>query len=111
MAPTLIEPFNALFYGAEIGEHAAEPALVDIILSAAGGLFIDRVLSLLFRPHEEDAPSGRNGVLNKRVSPLEESYGFLQVNDIDAVTCSKDVGFHLGIPPPRLMAEVDSRFE
>ena len=107
----MIDPFNALFYGAEIGEHAAEPALVNIILSAAGGLFIDRVLSLLFRSDEEDALAGSNSVLNKSVSPLEEPYGFLQVNDIDAVTRSKDVGFHLGVPPPGLMAEVDSRFE
>jgi hypothetical protein len=43
--------------GAEVGEHAAEPPLVDVRHAALGGVGRDRILGLLLGPDEEDVPA------------------------------------------------------
>ncbi len=43
----LLEPLQPLVHGGEVGEHAAQPALVDVRHADAGGLLGDRLLGLL----------------------------------------------------------------
>jgi hypothetical protein len=51
----LIEEGDALLDGDEVGQHATEPAAVDVGLAGSGGLLKDRLLGLLLGPDEEDA--------------------------------------------------------
>ena len=51
----LVEQADALLDRDEVGEHAAEPALVDVGLAGARRLLGDRLLGLLLGADEEDA--------------------------------------------------------
>jgi len=97
--------------GGPVGEQAAQPAVVDVVHAAALGLFLHRVLRLPLRAHEED-PLPLAGAVGDEVGRLlEELQGLLQVDDVDAVAVTEDVGLHLGIPAAGLVPEVDARFE
>ena len=50
----LVEQAEALADGHEVGEHAAQPALVDIGHLGAAGLLGDGLLGLLLGAHEQD---------------------------------------------------------
>jgi hypothetical protein len=52
----------------------------------------------------------RRRVADERSHAFEHGNRLLQVDDVDAVARAENVGLHLGIPPARLMAEVDPRF-
>src|SRR3712207_8695045 len=39
---------------------------------------------------------------------LEQPLGLLQVDDVDAPALAEDVAAHLGVPPARLVAEMDA---
>ena len=51
----LLEPADALLDGDEVGEHAAQPALVDVGLAGALASCIDRLLRLLLGADEQHA--------------------------------------------------------
>ena len=57
--------------GLEVGEHAAEPALVDVGHAALVGVAGDRVLGLLLRPDEQDRPAVGDEVPHERVGRLD----------------------------------------
>ncbi len=40
-----------------------------------------------------------------------EGNGFLQIDNVDAVTCPENVGFHFGVPAFCLVTEVDASFQ
>ena len=48
----LVQTVHAGTHGLEVGHHAAQPTSVDIVLTAAGGLFLDGLLSLLLGAQE-----------------------------------------------------------
>jgi len=50
-----IEALHAPLDGREVRQHAAEPAVVDVVLSAALRLGPQRLLRLLLGPDEQDA--------------------------------------------------------
>src|SRR5207244_3089289 len=54
---------------------------------------------------------GTHPLLDRRPRVPEALQGLVQVDDVDAVALHEDESFHLRIPPPRLVPEVDSRFE
>ena len=58
----LVEQAEALLDGHEVGEHAAQPALVDVGHLGARRLFGDGLLGLLLGAHEEDGVTARDGV-------------------------------------------------
>ena len=53
------------------------------------------------------SPRG-DGLAHEVESAIEALDGLGQVDDVDPVALGKDVAAHLGIPAPRLMAEVDT---
>src|SRR5215831_11709070 len=70
-----------------VGQKAAEPSVIDVILPATLCLFLDRLLSLSFRSDKQDLlirPLGKRfGDVIERVA--EEFLSLLQVNNINAV--------------------------
>src|SRR5262249_38690159 len=86
--PSLLKLLHVLYArldGREVGEHAAEPALVNAALAAALGLFLDGGLGLLFRADEEDGLVVRRQVRDKATGLVEALDGLREVEDVDAV--------------------------
>ena len=105
-AAQVVQAVDALRHRLEVGQQAAEPALVDVRHPAAVGPLLDRVARLLLGPDEEDR-AALAGDLGGEVARLgEQLLGLQQVDDVDAVVLAVDVAAHARIPAPRLVAEM-----
>src|SRR5690606_33859435 len=102
---------DALGDGAEVGEHATEPALVDVGHADAGGLLGDGLLGLLLGADEQHLAAARDGGLDELVRLVDVAEGQLQVDDVDAVALGEDVPLLLGVPTTGLVPEVSARLE
>src|SRR5207302_4994392 len=91
----------------EVGQHSAEPALVDVRHVALGGERRHGVLRLLLRPDEEDLPAVGDEVAHIRVRLLDALEGLVEIDDVDPVALAEDVALHLRVPAPGLVAEVN----
>ena len=107
----LLEAVDPLVHGLEVGEHAAEPALVDVGHPDAGRLLGDRLLGLLLGADEHDRAALGDGVLDERVAAVDVGQRLLQVDDVDAVALGHDEALHLGVPATGLVPEVDAALE
>ncbi len=97
--------------GLEIGERAAEPALVDIHLAASLSGFLHCFLCLLFAADEEHFAIFRGDASEKFTRDLELADGFAEVDDVNLIFLLKDKWFHLWVPAFGLVTKVDTRFE
>ncbi len=61
----IFQTADAFADGREIGQGAAEPALVDVKLSASHGRFLDRFLRLLFAADEKNLAAAMRHILKK----------------------------------------------
>jgi len=102
---------DALADGGEVGEGAAEPALVDVGHFAAGGLLGDGLLGLLLGADEEDLPPVGDEVADGVHGPFHVTEALLKIDDVDAVSLGEDVLFHAGVPAAGLMPEMDACFQ
>ena len=107
----IAEPAEAALNGREVGEEAAEPALVDEEHPAALRFFRDDVLGLPLGADEQDRLAVRRQVRDELLGVAELLHRLVQIDDVDAVPLSEDVFLHLRVPPLRLVAEVHSGFE
>src|SRR6266545_2154395 len=103
----LVQPVDALLDGDEVGEEAAEPALIHEVHAGALGLLGDGFLGLLLGPDEEDLSSVGGHVANERVRLLDARERLLEVDDVDAIPLHEDEALHLRVPAARLVPEVD----
>ena len=106
--PQLLHALHPARHGGEVGQHAAEPALVDVRHPAGLGVLGDRALGLLLRADEEDGAAVGDEVADERVGGLDAAQRLAQVDEIDPVALTQDVALHLRVPSARLVAEVDS---
>ena len=102
----LLEALQPLVHGGEVGEHAAQPALVHVGHADAGGLLGDGLLRLLLGADEHDAATVGDGFFDELVRLVDVGQRLLQVDDVDAVAVGEDEPLHLGIPATGLMPEV-----
>jgi hypothetical protein len=107
----LSHALDALADGLEVGEHAAEPALVDVGHAHARGLRGDGLLRLLLGADEHDAAAVRDRLLDVVVGDVDELQRLLEVDDVDPVALGEDEALHLGVPPSGLVPEVDAALE
>src|SRR5215213_3875589 len=107
----LVHLGHAAVHGLEVGEHAAEPAVVHVGGVGPLGLLLDRLLGLLLRADEEDRAAVLDGVAHEPVGGVDALQRLLQVDDVDPVALPEDEPLHLGVPAPGLVAEVDSGLE
>ena len=95
----------------EVGQHASEPALVDIGHAARDRELRHGILGLLLRADEEDHPAPGNEIPHVGVGGVHPLQGLIEVDDIDAVALAEDEALHLRVPTTSLMAEVHSGLE
>ena len=93
-------------HGREVGEHAAEPALVHVGHADTRRLFGDGLLGLLLGADEHHGATVGDGLLDELVRLVDVGQRLLQVDDVDAVAVGEDEPLHLGIPATGLMPEV-----
>ena len=94
-----------------IRQQPAQPAVIDVVHATAHGFFSNGFLGLTLGAHEEnDLPFPRQ-IGNELGGFLEELEGLLQVDNVNPVALPVDVFLHLGVPAPRLVAEVYSRLQ
>jgi hypothetical protein len=67
----------------------------------------NRVSRLLLGGDEEDFLAIPGDVLNIGLGLLYRLQGFLQVDDVNAVSCAVNVFLHLGVPTGGLVTEMD----
>ena len=107
----LAQTQQAALDGGEVGEHAAEPAVVDVGHVHAGGLLGHDLLGLLLRADEQHDAATAAEALDERVGFLEAREGLFEVDQVDPGTLPEQVRLHLRVPPARLVAEVHACFE
>ena len=69
--------------------------------------FLDSVAGLLLGADEKNAFPGGYGIDQELISGVEKPDGALEIYDINPVAGTKDERFHFGVPPARLVAEMD----
>ena len=107
----LLHAVDALTDGAEVGEHAAQPAGIDKMHAAAGSLVTDGFLRLLLGADKQDFAALSGNVTDKVVGLVQLLHGLLQVNDIDTIALGEDILRHFGVPAAGLMAEMDASLQ
>ena len=110
-ALVLLHLVDALGDRLEVGEHAAEPALVDVGHPDLLGVAADRVLRLLLGADEHDRAAVGDQVADEDVRRLDALERLLEVDDVDAVALAEDEALHLRVPAPGLVPEVHACFE
>ena len=107
----LLQTIDTALDGAEVGQHTAEPTVVNIVLTCPLGLFTNGVLSLFFGADEQYFVAVLNGITQKAVSLFEIAYSLLQIDNIDAVTSAKNIRLHFRVPAFGLVTEVNPGFK
>ena len=107
----ILKALEPLVHRREVGEHAAEPALIDVGHAHACRLLRYGLLGLLLRADKHDASATRDSLLDEFVGAVDVGQRLLQINNVDPVALSEDEALHLGIPASRLVAEVDTALE
>ena len=95
----------------EVGEHAAEPPLVDVGHAALLGEGADRVLRLLLGTDEQHGAVLGDEVADERVGDFGPGERLLEIDDVDAVALTEDEPLHLGVPTAGLVPEVNACLE
>src|SRR5260221_3331895 len=94
-----------------VGQRAAEPARIHVILRAAFGRVGDRVLRLAFGADEQDAAAFRDGVADRLQRAMQHRHSLGEIDDVNVVAGAEDVRAHLRVRTVGLMAEMDASFQ
>ena len=102
----LLHALDTGAHGDEVGEHAAQPALVDIGHASTLGLGLDGLLRLLLGADEKNGTTLGSDVAQRGIGAVAVDDGLLEIENVDAIALTKDVGTHLGVPTTRLVTVV-----
>ena len=91
-----------------VGQHAAEPARVDVVLRRALGRIRDRVGGLAFRADEQHPAALGDRVAHRLQGAVEHRHRLGEVDDVDVVAGAEDVLRHLRIPAVGLVTKVSA---
>src|ERR1700742_1295133 len=89
-----------------VGQRAAEPARVDVVLRRTLRGVGNRVLRLALCADEEDAAAFGNGVAHGLERAMQHRHGLGQVDDVDVIAGAADVLTPLRVSAGGLIAEV-----
>ena len=107
----IAQPAEAALNRREVGEQAAEPALVHEEHAAALRFLGDDVLGLALGADEQDRAAFGGEAGDELLGLAEQLHRLAQVDDVDAVPFAEDVFLHLRVPALRLVAEVNPRLQ
>jgi hypothetical protein len=104
-------PLDRGLDGLEVGQHAAQPALVDIRHAGALGFGRDRFAGLPLGADHQDGAAVGGELPDELGGFLEQRERLFQVDDVDLVAMAEDVRGHLGVPEAGLVSEMDTGFQ
>ena len=107
----LLHLLHPTMNGLEVGEHAAQPPLVDVRHTAAHCVVGHRILRLLLGAHEQHRAALTHQVADVGVRRLDASQRLVEIDDVDAVALTKDESLHLWVPAAGLVSEMDAGLE
>ena len=99
----LFHTLDAGTHGDEVREHATEPTLIDVGHVRTLSLRGDCLLGLLLCADEEDGAAASGSFAQNGVCTVRIDDRLLEVEDVDAVALTKDVGTHLRVPATSLV--------
>lgn len=102
----VLEVLDRLLDGLEVGERAAEPALINAAAAGALSLLDDDVAAAALGVDEEDLAAASGEFTNELLGFSELLNRLFEVDDVNLVAGTEDVLSHLGVPETGLMAEV-----
>ena len=94
-----------------VGQHAAEPAGIHVILGRTLGRIGDRIRRLTLGADEQHAAALGDRVADGLEGAVQHRDGLGEVDDVDVVAGAEDVLTHLRVPAVRLVAKVGAGFE
>ena len=94
-----------------VGQHAAEPAGVDVVLGRTLGRRRQRLRRLALGADEQHAPAAGDRVAHRLQRAVQHRHRLGEVDDVDVVAHAVDVRRHLRVPAMLLVAEVNASFE
>ena len=97
--------------GLEVCQHTAEPTSVDIVHTATLRLFPDGIAGLFLGSNEQNLAAVLRHVADEHVSFIQLFDGFLQVDDVNAVSFGENVRSHFRIPSSGLVTKVYASFQ
>ena len=104
----LLEPLDGLLDRLVVGQHASEPAMIDVGHPAALCLFLDGLLCGPLGPHEQNGALFRGQAAQEIERLFEQGNRLFKVDNVNLVASAKDVGRHLGMPVTGLVAKVNA---
>src|SRR5918995_786738 len=110
----LIELAQALDRGRDglpVGDHAAQPAVVDVVLAAALGRIGDALGGGGLGADEQHAAAVGHDLADLQQRLLQQRDGLGEIDDMDPVAHPEQVRLHLGVPTPGVVTEMDTRFQ
>ena len=97
---------NAFVNGVVIGKSSSQPAFCHIEHSRPLGMLPNTLSSLLFRGNKKNILATCYNFADKVDCVFKIFLGFLQIDDMDTVSCHEDIVLHARVPSLLLMAEV-----
>ncbi|MPN49126.1 hypothetical protein SDC9_196739 [bioreactor metagenome] len=107
----VLQTLDGGLHGLEVGQHAAQPTLVDKRHACALGFFSQDFAGLTLRADHQDGATVGRQLLGELLSFLEQRQGLFQVDDVNLVAVTEDVLSHLGVPEAGLVTKVDTGFQ
>ncbi len=103
----LLHLLDATGDGAEVRQHSAEPALIDVGHAALIGITGNRVLRLLLGAYREHRATRCHQITYEGVRQIDLLQRLVEINYINAVALTEDESLHLRVPSPGLVPEVN----
>ena len=107
----LVEALETSTDGAEVGERAAQPTLGDVMLLYGRNAGFDDVLSLTLGTNKADFLAIHHQLGDKLFGNKQTLNGFLNIDNMNAVTLAIDVWLHFGVPTAGTLAKVNTGFD
>ncbi len=107
----VFKTLDRLLDGLVVGQHAAEPAVVNKRHAGARCFFADDFTGLALGADEQDGALVRSQLAYKLERVLVHRERLLKVDDVDFVAGTEDERGHFGVPEAGLMPEMDTGFQ
>ena len=106
----LLETLDRGAHGTEVGQHAAQPAMVDEWHTAAQGFFLDRLAGGALGADKHDFAFLRCNLAEIVNRVAAQGHGLLEIDDVNLVALAENKGSHFGIPETGLVPKMHARF-
>ena len=106
-----LELLDRVRNGLPVGEHAAQPAVVDEMLTRCACCISDWALCLALCANKQNLAARRNALGNEIKRTCEQWHGLRQIENVDAVARAEDIRLHTRVPTVCLVAEMGPSFK